>query len=126
MSNLHICYVFRIGQVGNEIPEDAEDGNIYNIVLSYTAGNVYDNDFNDIDLAIINGSITVKNYTIGDVNDDGIINMKDVTLLRRGVIGGYGVTLNEAADVNCDGVTNMKDVTILRRYVIGGYGVTLG
>lgn len=75
---------------------------------------------------IVNGSISVKNYTIGDINDDGTINMKDVTLLRRGVIGGYGITLNEAADVNCDGVTNMKDVTILRRYVIGGYGVTLG
>ena len=25
MSNLHICYVFRIGQVGNEIPENAEE-----------------------------------------------------------------------------------------------------
>ncbi len=108
------------------IPEDAEDGKVYDVKISYSIGDVYDNDFNDIDLAVVDGSITVKNYTIGDVNDDGTINMKDVTLLRRGVIGGYGVTLNEAADVNCDGVTNMKDVTILRRYVIGGYGVTLG
>ena len=108
------------------IPENAKDGDSYSIEISYEIGNVYDNDYNDINLSITNGNITVKNYIIGDVSGDGIINMKDVTMLRRGVIGGYDITLDEAADVNCDGITNMKDVTILRRYVVGGYGVTLG
>ncbi len=108
------------------IPEDAEDGTVYDISASYTKGEVYDNDMNDIEIEIVDGSVTVKSYTIGDINDDGIINIKDITLLRRGVVGGYGVTLNEAADVNCDGIANIKDITIIRRYVIGGYGVTLG
>jgi len=108
------------------IPEGAENGATYDIELSYEDGDVYDNDYNDIELTVANGTITIKNFTLGDINDDGKINMKDVTMLRRGVVGGYGITLNEAADVNCDGKTNMKDVTILRRYVVGGYGVTLG
>ena len=109
------------------IPEGVENGIIYDINLSYVKGDVYDNDYNDIELTVTNGSITVKNYTIGDVNDDEVINMKDVTMLRRYVVGGYNVTLNEdAADVNCDGIINMKDVTMLRRYVVGGYGVVLG
>jgi len=64
---------------------------------------------------------------LGDLNGDGVINSKDVTLLRRYLAGGYSVTLtNELiADVNKDGVVNAKDVTILRRFLAGGYGVVL-
>ncbi len=108
------------------IPKDAQDDAVYNISLSYNQGEIYDNDMNDVNVEIVNGSIAVKNYTLGDLNDDGIINIKDITLLRRGVIGGYGIVLNEAADVNCDGITNIKDITLIRRFVIGGYGVVLG
>lgn len=107
------------------IPEDAENGDVYDINLAYDIGNVYDNDYNDIELSVKNGSIFVKNYTPGDVSGDGIINMKDVTMLRRGVVGGYNVTLSESAEVSGDGIINMKDVTMLRRYVVGGYGVEL-
>lgn len=50
----------------------------YNINLSYDVGNIYDNDFNDIDVTIVNGSINVgssyvtepemiiNNYSKGD------------------------------------------------------------
>ena len=65
--------------------------------------------------------------TRGDVNSDGAINAKDVTALRRAIVGGYGVTVDmEVADVNKDGTVNAKDVTYLRRALAGGYGVTLG
>ena len=63
----------------------------------------------------------------GDVNGDGTVNAKDVTVLRRYVAGGYGVTVDaQIADVSGDGTVNAKDVTVLRRYVAGGYGVVLG
>ena len=63
----------------------------------------------------------------GDVNDDGVRNAKDVTVLRRYLAGGYGVATAEgAADVNKDGVISAKDVTVLRRYLAGGYGVAAG
>ena len=65
-------------------------------------------------------------YTPGDVNGDGIINALDVTLVRRHIAGGYGVTINTiAADVNADGNVDAKDITDFRRYVAGGYGVEL-
>jgi len=108
------------------IPEGAEDDTVYDIAISYEQGGIYDNDLNDVDFEMVNGSITVKNCTIGDINDDGLINTKDITLLSRGIAGGYGVTLTESADVNGDGLTNTKDITILSRYIAGGYGVTLG
>ena len=63
----------------------------------------------------------------GDVTGDGIVNNKDVTFLRRHLIGGWDVTIDlVAADVNNDGIISNKDVTLLRRYLIGGWDVTLG
>ena len=62
----------------------------------------------------------------GDVNADGSIDLKDVTVLRRHLAGGWNVTINEAnSDVNRDGSIDLKDVTILRRYLAGGWGITL-
>lgn len=62
-----------------------------------------------------------------DVTGDGVVNNKDVTFLRRYLIGGWDVTIDiVAADVNKDGSINNKDVTLLRRYLIGGWNVTLG
>ncbi|MBP0987032.1 MAG: carbohydrate-binding protein, partial [Oscillospiraceae bacterium] len=62
----------------------------------------------------------------GDVNADGSIDLKDVTILRRYLAGGWNVTINEAnADVNSDGSIDLKDFTILRRYLAGGWNITL-
>ena len=62
----------------------------------------------------------------GDVNGDGVINSKDVTVLRRYIAGGWNVKIIEAnSDINGDGTINAKDVTLLRRYLAGGWGVAL-
>ena len=62
----------------------------------------------------------------GDVNDDGSIDAKDVTMIRRQLAGGWNVNINEEkADLNQDGEINAKDVTMLRRFLAGGWGVEL-
>ena len=51
-------------------------------------------------------SMTVSAQTIvkGDMNGDGAVNLKDVTLLRRYIAGGWSTVLDEtAADLNGDG-----------------------
>ena len=64
---------------------------------------------------------------IGDVNEDADVNAKDVTILRRYIAEGYGVTIDEGVgNTNRDGEVNAKDVTTLRRFLAGGYGVELG
>lgn len=98
-----------------------------NVKLSYQNGNIIDSDLNDIPVTINNGSVTVIDYIPGDINGDGTIDLKDVTLVRR-LVTGYSVTANKlAADVNGDGEITMKDVVLIRRYVVDaeGYGVTL-
>ncbi len=54
---------------------------------------------------------------LGDANNDGAVNMKDVLTLRK-QIAGMDVTFNVTnADVNEDGDVNMKDVLMLRKYL---------
>lgn len=100
----------------------------YKIHMSYQKGDVLDNDLEDIDLTLQDGAVTVAQFTYGDVNDDGVINMKDLGALRKYFAGGYDADkfVMEAADVNGDGVVNMKDIGILRRYLAGGYDINLG
>lgn len=100
----------------------------YKIHMSYQKGDVLDNDLEDIDLTLQDGAVTVAQFTYGDVNDDGVINMKDLGALRKYFAGGYDADkfVMKAADVNGDGVVNMKDLGILRRYLAGGYDINLG
>ncbi len=57
-----------------------------------------------------------------DINDDGKVNQKDVTILSRHLAGGWEVTLNEGrADIFADQKINQKDITYLSRYLAGGW-----
>lgn len=109
------------------VPDDALEGN-HPISLSYAAGDVLDGNLNDMELTIANGSVSVFNFTYGDVNGDDVINMKDLGLMRRYLAGGYEMSgfAEEAADVNADGTVNMKDLGLMRRYLAGGYDITFG
>jgi len=108
------------------ISEEALVGETYEISVSYVEGNVIDGTFENVELATINGGVTVIDYVPGDLSGDGVVNMADVVNLRRYIVGGYDLSINiDAADVNNDGSVNMADVVLIRRYVVGGYGVEL-
>ena len=56
---------------------------------------------------------------VGDANNDGAVNMKDVLAMRK-YIAGMDTEINAtAADVNGDGAVNMKDVLVVRKYLAG-------
>lgn len=64
-----------------------------------------------------NGSET--DYTPGDINNDGKINMKDIVLLQQ-FLNGWNVSINkQAANVNADSSINMKDIVLLQQYLNG-------
>ncbi len=94
------------------------DAGLTDIYITYNDGDIYDVNLKDVFFEIENGQIDILDYISGDVNNDGVVNAKDATLLRRYVAKWQGIEINElAADVNRDGVINAKDATILRRYV---------
>ncbi|MCR5816571.1 MAG: dockerin type I repeat-containing protein [Ruminococcus sp.] len=60
---------------------------------------------------------TPFNYLPGDVNSDGVVDIKDVTLLKQ-YLAKWNVTINTAsADVTGDGEVNVKDLTLLKQYL---------
>lgn len=74
-----------------------------------------------------NGEINVTDSRIsmGDVNGDGTVNLKDAVMIRRYIAGNWDIDINEAvADVNGDGTVNLKDVVMIRRYIAGNWDVS--
>ena len=97
---------------------------VHDLYLVFRNDNPY-NTMMNVDRFIFSKELPQKALP-GDVNSDGSIDLKDVTVLRRHLAGGWNVTISEAnSDVNKDGSIDLKDVTILRRYLAGGWGVTL-
>ena len=108
-----------------QVAEGAPEG-FYPIEIECSKGGIYDDNLDDVAFEIINGGVEVVNYVPGDINGDGFVSTKDVTILRRYIAGGYDViVVAEALDVNGDGNITTKDVTTLRRFIAGGYGVEL-
>lgn len=88
-----------------------------NISLEYSAGDISNIKEEDVNFAVVDGKITVVEYTPGDINNDGRINTKDLTRLIK-YINHESVDYNEQAlDVNGDGKVNTKDLTRLLRYI---------
>ena len=59
-------------------------------------------------------------FTLGDVNEDGDVNIADVTALIDYLLGNNASTFSiEAADVHSDGDINIADVTALIDLLLG-------
>ena len=107
-----------------EVSEAAQPNETLSIDVSYRYGDIYNSNLDSLEFDLVNGIVTIINYIPGDVNSDGVVNGKDVTLIRR-LNAGAAVEINlAAADVNDDGVINGKDVTLIRRKN-AGYDVEL-
>ena len=66
----------------------------------------------------------IGKYIPGDVNGDGIVNIRDASVIIR-LGAGYSVSVvEEALDVNGDGVVNIRDASAILRYC-AGYDVKL-
>ncbi len=61
---------------------------------------------------------------LGDVNGDGVVNVKDNMMLARFLAGwdGYETIDKKAADLNTDGKVNVKDNMVLARHLAGWDG----
>ena len=107
-----------------ETPSDAGENAVFPITISCNPDNAYDRDMNPVSFALVSGAVNVQSVLPGDANGDEKVNNLDVIVMRRALVGGYGVSVNpSAADVNADRKFNNLDVIIMRRYLVGGYGI---
>lgn len=88
-----------------------------NFVEAYTA------ELDDVTFATIDGYVNVIDFVYGDANGDGVVNTKDIILIRRHVAakdpltGISSVEVFEGADANGDSAINTKDIILVRRHV---------
>lgn len=69
--------------------------------------------YSGLESAPVEFEITAKSVTLGDLNNDGEVNAKDLIILIR-VNAGWEIDYNnDAADMNADGSINMKDIILL-------------
>ncbi len=79
---------------------------VKNIVMAYNTTNI------TIDEVI--STFVVNDYVVGDANDDGVIDITDVTAIQYYIHHGLSDGFNEkAADANEDGVVDITDITTL-------------
>ena len=68
---------------------------------------------------IINGAES-NSFIIGDINNDGIINVFDLVLAKKGLLYGFDSnTTSLAADVNQDGSVMVTDIILLQKWLFG-------
>lgn len=123
----HLCNAFNEGRITKDIREGV------GITGYYASNPKVRSSANDYILQVdtscqvyTDSSIEQRHSYRGDIDGDGDINAKDVTMLRRYLAGGWNVTIHsENSDIDGDGNINAKDVTMLRRYLTGGWGVIL-
>ncbi len=111
-----------------EVPETAENNEILPIRVSYTPGDVVDDDDNDVIFSITDGHVRVITYQPGDVNGDARVNSRDLVRLSQYISDGnktdpegYNAeVVADACDVNGDGRVNARDLIRLSQYVSDG------
>ena len=94
------------------------------ITLSYDENNVYDISENNINFAVVNGSITVNENahgTIGDVNKDETIDILDAVMVQKHAVDriSFDDEQKYVADVNGDGTVDILDATQIQKYATG-------
>ncbi|MBQ3094600.1 MAG: hypothetical protein IJC52_05440, partial [Clostridia bacterium] len=70
---------------------------------------------------VLDGGLTITSDVVGDVNNDGIVNMQDTLMVFDFVAGDGALSAEEIAraDVVTDGVIDIKDALKLYKYASG-------
>ncbi len=96
--------------------DTADVGDAY-VTIAFKDGDITNSDEEDVPLAVSGGGVSIVNYIPGDINDDGVVNTKDLTRLLK-YLSHEDVSVNTyALDVNGDGAVNTKDLTRLLKYI---------
>ena len=104
--------------------KDAQLGDTL-ISLMLDTESTFNVDMDDVFFETVGSSITVLQKIPGDVNHDGVVNLKDAVLIRRW-LADWDVVIDEfLADVDNSQTITLMDVVLITRYLAGGWGVIL-
>ena len=102
------------------VSEDAEPGDY---TVTVTCKQCYNNSEEPLLVKVENGKITVPDVIVGDVNDDEVIDERDLIRLRKYLAnldeetGESTVEISAGADCTGDGIVDGRDLIRLRKYL---------
>lgn len=110
------------------VSEAAQNNDILPVRVTYTSGDIFDKNDNDVILSITDGYIRAITYQPGDVTGDGRVNARDLVRLSQYISDGcttdpegYNAeVIADACDVNGDGRINARDLVRLSQYISDG------
>ena len=102
---------------GNTLITDADDARIFEVTNSGTTVWNYDFPGSTVNLAraqkydpeYLTGTIDFPEYTVGDVNFDGLFDITDLCYIVN-MMTNYGYNPTPPADINGDGNVNISDL----------------
>ncbi len=108
-----------------KIADSAEDKYVADINVTYSEDDVFDSNYNYVDMSVVNGNVTVYEGLPGDINADGKVTNMDAIIHFR-YVAKWPVTVDEEAlDVTGDGKINNVDAIQLFRFVAKWPGIVL-
>lgn len=107
------------------VSEEVAKGRSYTITAVYDPDEIYNGQDENVTFEVTEGKFVVYDCVAGDIDGNGKVNMRDLTVLQRYYSGWNDQVVNTPVmDVNGDGKTNSRDVTTLQRH-FAGWEVTL-
>lgn len=105
------------------IKEECPQGS-YPIVMNFNEEDTFNENYQTVSIEEVQGIIEiseVSSVVYGDVNQDALINNKDVAMLLRYLVGREKLSEIQikAADANKDNAINNKDAAKIARYLVG-------
>ena len=127
-SNTNKTTTGEILRITYAIPENAVPGESWNVSLIVTE--LVNSQLQEVPYSVQNGAVSIQGgetvRLAGDANNDGSVSLKDVVQIRRWLVGGWNIVINEAnADVDGNNKVDLKDVVLIRRHLTDDWDVTL-
>ncbi len=108
-----------------EVLQSAPSGDA-EIVLDYELSSTFDVDLIEVPFQTKSAKISIRSGCPGDADEDGAVTLQDVAVIRRWLVGGWDVTINETnSEVNREGETDIKAALLIRRFLASGWNVLL-
>jgi hypothetical protein len=104
------------------IPLQVRDGYTGPFTVELKNTIITDDSKKDHRLLPTKATVTIRPWTPGDVNDDGIFTVADAALaidITLGLPDDEGVRVDEAADINTDGEVTTSDIASIIGFVLG-------
>jgi hypothetical protein len=102
----------------------AEDALVGDYPITMILEQSFDGNGQRVKPELVSSVVKVINVIYGDVNDDGLVDLMDVLMLRRYLVnidpdtGLSSIEVGAGADANGDGTVDLMDVLMLRRYLV--------